>query len=91
MKELKPVQYGAWTIKIRKSSSKYESYYEYKIEFRGEDISRGWVSIYSNNKDRVVAIAKEAVDTHYKKKVLIGEHGDVLRQKYDQFRGAHFG
>lgn len=91
MKELKPVHYGAWTIRIRKTISKSTPYYEYKIELWGEDISRGWTSVYSDNKDRVIAIAKEAVDTHYKNMVLVSEHGTVLRQKYDQFRGAHFG
>lgn len=92
MIELKPVQYGAWTIRIRKIPSDYQYFYEYKIELGGEDISKGWVSVpYGSRKDQTIEYAKGAIDTFYKKNVLISEHGAVLRLKYDQFRGSHFG
>ncbi len=86
-KELTPEQYGAWNIRIRKTPSDYQYFYEYKIELRGEDISKGWVSVpYGSNKDTTIVYAKQAIDTFYKNKVIISEHGDVLREKYDQFR-----
>ncbi len=92
MKELKPVQYGAWTIRIRKTPSDNQYFYEYLVELRGENISKGWVSVpYGSRKDMTIVYAKQAIDTFYKQNTLISEHGAVLRLKYDQFRGSHFG
>lgn len=92
MKELKPEQYGAWTIRVRKTGAASVYFYEYKIELRGEDISKGWISTpYGSNKSVAIVYAKTSIDTFYKNKVIISEHGAVLHEKYDQFRGTHFG
>jgi len=95
MKELKIEHYGAWVIRIRvvgDSSSGISRYYQYKIELHDTDISGGWISApYGCKKACTLAYALRAIDTNYKKTVLISEHGAVLRWKDDQFRGGHFG
>ncbi len=89
MKEFKPVHYGGWTIRTKRTYP--DQYYIYKIELGGEQISE-WISVQrGNNKEKTVDIAKRAIDTFYKNKVIISEHGAVLHERYDQFRGTHFG
>lgn len=92
--EFKPEKYGAWTIRIRKTKPTKTSipFYEYKVELRGEDISRGWISVpYGSNKNTAIVYAKDAIDSNYKNTTIVSESGGVLRQRYDQFRGYTFG
>lgn len=68
MPEFKPVQYGRWTIRTKKTYP--DQYYVYKVELDGEQVQEWYAVPKGSNKARTIEIAKERIDNFLKEKVF---------------------